>query len=107
MPISITQIEIISYSKLPSFLKMNSKIFQQLKNSNCIKYKAIGSWNLKIWYTMSVWENDEEINQFYRNGNHKEAMKSAKHFSSNIKSLRIEGKEFIEWRLAKQLLKKK
>ncbi|HOS49199.1 MAG TPA: hypothetical protein PLG57_11210 [Bacteroidia bacterium] len=107
MPVSITKIELNSYTKLPSFLKMNGNIFQQLKKSSCIKYKAIGSWNLKTWYTMSVWNNDEDINQFYRNGIHLEAMKSAKNFSSNISSIRIEEKEYIEWKLAKELLKKK
>lgn len=104
MPLSITKIELSSYTKLPSFLKMNGNIFKQLKKSNCIKYKAIGSWNLKTWYTMSVWENDEDINQFYRNGTHLDAMKSAKNFSSEISSIRIEGKEYIEWKLAKEQL---
>lgn len=107
MIVSITKIELNSYSKLIDFFKFNRQIINQLKESNCKKYKATGSWNLKVWYTMTLWENENQINDFYRNGNHLEAMKQSKKFSSKIQSHRIENDDLINWKESKKLFIKK
>lgn len=107
MIVSITKIELNSYSKLIDFFKFNRQIINQLKESNCKKYKATGSWNLKVWYTMTLWENENQINYFYRNGNHLEAMKQSKKFSSKIQSHRIENDDLINWKESKKLFIKK
>jgi hypothetical protein len=68
MILSITKIELVSYFKLRAFFKFNGQIIAELKESKCIKYikyKIAGSWNLKIWYTMTLWENDSDINFFF------------------------------------------
>jgi hypothetical protein len=104
MPVSITKIELNSYTKLFAFLRLNSQIFEQLKKSKCIKYKAIPNWNLKNWYTMSIWNDENDINEFYRNGTHLEAMKQAKFFSSKLKSKRINGLEFPNWKKAIEII---
>lgn len=101
MIVSITKIELNSYSKLLSFLKFNGQIIKELKHSKCIKYKLKPNWNLKTWYTMTLWENVQEINEFYQNGTHLEAMKQSKTFSSNIHSLRIHTEDLISWKEAK------
>ena len=75
MIVSITKIELISYSKLIGFFKFNRQIITELKQSKCIIYNITGSWNLKEWYTMTLWVNENEINDFYRNRTHLEAMK--------------------------------
>jgi hypothetical protein len=103
MIVSITKIELISYSKLISFLKFNGKIIEELKQSKCKKYKLTGSWNLKTWYTMTLWENENEINVFYRNGTHLEAMKNSKTFSSKIQSRRTQNDDLMSWKKAKKL----
>lgn len=104
MILSITKIELISYSKLISFFKFNSAIVNELKNSKCRRYKITGSWNLKNWYTMTLWESETDINEFYRSGTHLEAMKQSRNFSSNIKSKRTNGDDLISWGEAKKLL---
>ncbi len=101
MIVSITQIELNSYSKLLAFLKFNGQIITELNQSKCIKYKLTPNWNLKIWYTMTLWENEHQINEFYQNGTHLEAMKQSKTFSSNIHSLRIHTENLISWKEAK------
>jgi hypothetical protein len=98
MILSITKIELISYSKLLAFFKFNGQIIEDLKQSKCKNYKVRGSWNLKIWYTMTLWENENEIYEFYLNGVHLEAMKQSKSFSSKIQSKRIEQSDLISWR---------
>ena len=106
MVVSITKIELNSYSQLIPFLRYNVKIINELKKSNCKNYKTSGSWNLKVWYTMTLWNNENEINDFYRNGVHLEAMKKAKTFSSKIQSNRINGKDLIRWKEGKKLFEK-
>lgn len=97
MIVSITKIELSSYSKLIGFFKFNGQIIAALKQSNCKKYKVKGNWNLKIWYTMTLWVNEKEIHDFYLNGVHLEAMKQAKTFSSKIQSHRIQKEDLISW----------
>ena len=62
MIVSITKIELISYSKLIAFFKFNGQIIKELQQSNCKKHKVTGSWKLKVWYTMTLWENENDIN---------------------------------------------
>jgi len=103
MIISITKIELKSYSTFIAFFKFNAQIINELKQSNCKKYKITANWNLKHWYTMTLWLSEEEINAFYRNGTHLEAMKKSRLFSSNIQSKRINREELISWKEAKKL----
>lgn len=103
MIVSITKIELNSYSKLFAFFKFNGQIINELKQSKCKKYKITGSLNLKVWYTMTLWANETEINDFYRNGTHLEAMKQSKAFSSKIQSKRINKQDLISWKEAKKL----
>lgn len=101
MIISITKIKLNSYSKFFAFVKFNSQIIEELKLSMCKKYKMTPNWNLKVWYTMTLWENENEINDFYRNGTHLKAMKQSKTFSQKIQSLRIHNEDLISWKEAK------
>lgn len=103
MIVSITKLELNSYSKLMAFFKFNGEIIKELQQSKCIKHKITGSWNLKNWYTMTLWENEDEIDAFYRNGTHLEAMKQSKIFSNKIQSKRILKEDLIPWKEAKKL----
>ena len=106
MILSITKIELISYSKLIDFFKFNKQIINELKQSKCKKHSLTGNWNLKVWYTMTLWENENEINDFYRNGTHLEAMKKSKKFSNNIQSHRVynETENLMDWKKAKKIV---
>ena len=103
MILSITKIELHSYSKLIAFFKFNGQIIAELQQSNCKKHKLTGSWNLKVWYTMTLWENEKDISDFYRSGTHLEAMKQSKNFSSKIQSHRIQKEDLVGWKEAKKV----
>lgn len=105
MLLSITKIELSSYAKLLAFFKFNGQIVKELKVSKCKKHKVTGTWNLKTWYTMTLWENEIDLQRFYRHGTHLEAMKQSKSFSSNIQSHRISRYDLIDWSEAKELFK--
>lgn len=97
MILSLTKIELISYSKLFPFFKFNSLIVKQLKQSKCKKYKVTNDWNFKTFYTMTLWEDEKDIRDFYRTGDHLTAMKQSKTISSKIQSKRLEENDFISW----------
>lgn len=103
MILSITKIELNSYSKLIEFFKFNRQIINELKESECKGYKVTGNWNLKVWYTMTLWKSENEINAFYRNGKHLEAMKQSQKFSSKIQFKRINQVDLISWKNGKKL----
>ncbi len=103
MIVSVTKIELISYSKLIAFFKFNGQILNELRHSKSKNHKLTGSWSLKNWYTMTLWENENDLNAFYRNGTHLEAMKQSKKFSSKIQSKRIYSIDLISWKEAKNL----
>lgn len=52
---------------------------------------------------MTLWKNENDINDFYLNGKHLEAMKKSKKFSSKIQSKRINEVGLISWKEAKKL----
>ena len=103
MIVSVTKIELDSYAKLIPFFRFNGQIIKELQQSSCQTYKITGSWSLKVWYTMTLWDNDQDIYDFYRNGTHLEAMKQAKTFSSKIQSVRIPREDLVSWKEAKKL----
>lgn len=103
MIVSITKIELNSYLKLIPFFNFNRQIIAELQQANCKKHKVVGSWNGKVWYTMTLWENENDINDFYRNGTHLAAMKQSAKFSSKIESRRIQNEDLIPWKEAKKL----
>lgn len=105
MLLSVTKIELKSYSNLLPFFKLNGQIISELKHTNCKKYKMTGSLNLRVWYTMTLWENENDLNDFYRNGTHLQAMKQARTFSSKIKSYRLSTDDLIKWNEAKKNFK--
>lgn len=106
MIVSVTKIELNSYSKIVPFFRFNNQIISELKQSPCQKFELTGNWNLKVWYTMTMWENETDISNFYKNGIHLEAMKSANIFSTNIQSKRIQKACMMSWKEAKRLFEK-
>lgn len=102
MIVSITRLELVSYSKIKSFFGFNRKIINELQASKCIQFKVTPNWNLRTWYTMTLWECEDDLLEFYRNGTHAQAMREAANFSKNLKATRIEGKTLIPWKDAKK-----
>ena len=52
---------------------------------------------------MTLWENEADLQAFYRNGTHVEAMKAARNLANVLESRRIERNVLIEWKEAKKL----
>lgn len=103
MIVSITKLELKSYSKIVAFFGFNRKIIKELQASNCKQFKLSPNWNLGTWYTMTLWGNEADLLAFYRGGTHAIAMQEAANFSTNIKAIRVESDQLIHWKIAKKL----
>ena len=77
-------------------------IIRQLKTTNCKAFKKRGIWTLH--YTMTLWNNEEEMRAFSKSGAHLEAMKASKELAQEIRSITIDAKELPDWKTAKELL---
>jgi hypothetical protein len=102
MIVSITKLELSSYLKIKAFFGFNRKIIAELQSSKCKAFKVSPNWSFRTWYTMTLWENEADLFAFYRSGTHAKAMQEAANFSTNLKAIRIEGTELINWRKAKK-----
>ena len=69
---------------------------------HCRGVKTHGFW--KNHYTMTLWDSEEDMNDFYRSGAHLEAIKDARRMSSEIVLLRLEADGFPAWSEVKPLL---
>lgn len=105
MFISITKLELKSYSKFFSFFRFNGLIIKELQATACKKYEVLCNWNLKTWYTMTLWEKEEDIHSFCRSGIHLTAMKQSANFSSNLSAKRVNSNSMLPWKEAKALFK--
>ena len=102
MKVTITSLELKSISKLIIFISTIKKIDQQLKNTNCIAYKKSGFW--KKYYTMTLWQNEEDMRTFTRSGAHLQAMKISQSMAKKIETLTFEANELPSWKYAKKVL---
>jgi len=103
MIISITKIELRSYSQLRTFFTLNQKYIQALQKANIKGFKATGSWNLKCWYTMSLWENEVELKKFNSQNNFIYSMKKWTHLTPHIQTKNLSREEAMSWKEAKKL----
>lgn len=78
------------------------KILPQLKQANCKAFKKQGKWTTH--YTMSLWQNADDMTTFARSGAHLEAMKKSASIAKEIKTLTIDADNLIDWKTAKKLL---
>lgn len=80
------------------------KIVKQLNQSNCKAFKVSGIWISH--YTMSLWENEEEMKRFARSGAHLDAMKASKEIANEIITSTLDADQLPSWKEAKKLLEK-
>ena len=80
------------------------KIMRQLKGTNYVEMKKRGLW--KTHYTMTLWNNEEDLKAFARSGAHLEAMKTAKSIAKEIKTYTYDTDTLPDWKTAIKLLEK-
>lgn len=99
---TITSIELKGPLKFFALSKKALKIVRQLKKTDCKKFKKQGIWTKH--YTMSLWNNEEEMKAFAYSGAHMEIMKTSAEIAKEIRTITIEVTELPNWKEAKRLL---
>jgi len=102
MKATITSIELRGPLK---FFALSSKaltITRQLKSTNYKDFKKKGIWTKH--YTMTLWNNENELKEFARSGAHLDAMKSSKQIAKEIRTITIDTNSLPDWKEAIRLL---
>jgi hypothetical protein len=104
MKATITSIELKGPLKFFALSTKALKIVKQLKSTNYKDFKKRGVWTKH--YTMTLWNNEEELKEFARSGAHLEAMKISKQIAKEIRTITIEANTLPNWKEAIKLLEK-
>lgn len=102
MKVTITSLELKHPLKFFALSKNALQIVKQLRATDCKEFKKRGIWTKH--YTMTLWNNEEELKQFARSGAHLEAMHNAAKIACAIKTLTVEADALPSWKGAKALL---
>ncbi len=78
-------------------------VVKQLKSSSSKQFKSTGFWTKH--YTMSLWDNANDMKEFAHSGAHAEAMKASKTMAKEIWTRSLEMDHLPSWSAAKALLK--
>lgn len=88
------------------FFVLSSKAFsiiRQLKSTDCKSFKKKGYWTKH--YTMTLWNNEEELKSFASSGPHLQAMKTSSRIAKEIRTITIDAEKLPSWAEAMELLK--
>lgn len=102
MIVVITSLELKNPFQFFLFSYKAMYVVKQLKKSNSKAFKSKGIWTKH--YTMSLWENEDDMKAFAHSGAHLEAMKISKEIAKEIWTRQLELNVFPDWKTAKSLL---
>lgn len=102
MKATITSIELKGPLKFFALSATALRILRQLRATNCREFRKRGFWTKH--YTMTLWNNEKELEDFARSGAHLQAMKDSKIIAKEIRTLTIDANELPSWSEAKRLL---
>jgi hypothetical protein len=104
MKVTITSIELKGPLKFFALSARALKIMKQLKATDYKDFKKKGVWTKH--YTMTLWNNEEELKAFARSGAHLEAMKKTKEIAKELRTYTYDAEKLPEWDEAIKLLDK-
>lgn len=102
MKATITSIELKGPFKFFALSSQALSIIKQLKTTDCKEFKKRGLWTKH--YTMTLWNNENELKQFAQSGAHLQAMKTSKNIAKEIRTVTIDTNHLPTWNEAKKLL---
>lgn len=102
MKATITSIELKGPLKFFALSANALKIIRQLKATSYKDFKKRGVWTTH--YTMTLWNNENELKEFARSGAHLDAMKKSKEIAKEIRTITIDTDALPSWDEAKKLL---
>ena len=101
---SITSIQLKSPFKLLAFYRSVLPTVKQLQSGPCVQFRTKGFWTRH--YTISLWNNTEEMRAFATSGAHLDAMKKRKQVATEVRTISIQTDTLPEWKTALAHLEK-
>ena len=105
MKLTITSVELKNPFTFFVFANYARKNVAQLKKSPMVKFKSTGFWTRH--YTMTLWNNEEDLKTYAKTGAHKESMAKSPKLAKEIRTLTLDREEMPSWSEAKTLLQEK
>jgi hypothetical protein len=102
MKATITSIELKGPLQFFALSANALNIIKQLKATNYKDFKKRGIWTKH--YTMTLWNNENELKEFARSGAHLDAMKKSKEIAKEIRTITLDADALPSWDEAKKLL---
>ncbi len=102
MKATITSIELKGPLKFFALSASAYGIIKQLKATKFKDFKKRGIWTKH--YTMTLWNNENELKEFAKSGAHLDAMKKGKNIAKEIRTITIDADSLPSWDEAKKLL---
>lgn len=102
MKVTITSLELSGPFKFFALSLKALRITKQLQTTKCKEFKKQGFWTKH--YTMTLWNNEQELKEFAQSGAHLEAMKTSKEIAKEIRTLTIDAEKLPRWGEAKKML---
>lgn len=102
MKATITSIELKGPLKFFALSAKALEIIKQLKSTNYKDFKKKGIWNKH--YTMTLWNNENDLKEFAKSGAHLDAMKKSKSIAKEIRTITVETDSLPTWKEAIKLL---
>lgn len=102
MKATITSIELKGPLKFFALSAIALKVTKQLKATEYRAFKKRGFWTKH--YTMTLWNNENDLKEFARSGAHLDAMKKSKNIAKEIRTITIDAETLPSWDEAIKLL---
>ncbi len=102
MKVTITSIKLRGPFQFFALSASALGIINQLKATNYRDFKKRGIWTTH--YTMTLWNNEKDLQEFARSGAHLDAMKKSRRIAKEIRTITIEAGALPSWKEAKKLL---
>lgn len=103
MIVVVTSIQLKSpFSLFKHYQFAVGSILQLKANSSCIGFKTGGFYPKQ--FTMSLWNNTEEMKKYARTGTHLQAMQHARSVATEVQTISFEATELPNWKVAKEKL---
>lgn len=105
MKITITSLRLKSIWHFFKFSLLGMRVLEQLKHSKRIKQRTVGFW--RVHYTMTLWNDEQEMRDFARQSHHLASMKRSREVADEIRILTYDGDRLPTWKEAISLLRSK
>ena len=105
MKVTITSLELKTPFKFFILAYYSMNVLKQLSSTRVRQQRTTGFWTRH--YTMTLWESEDELKRFAREGAHKTAMKKSRFLAKEIRVLTIDADQLPDWKTAKTMLLEK